>query len=119
MAFGGETRLSGSGPTSRARASRSGANTLALIAQHPWLGVGFGEFNFAWTLTPFPDRPIAFFDHTHNLLLQLGVELGVPLAAARARRCWATRSGRRCGNAIADGREPRRAAYAPSSAPPS
>ena len=56
------------------------SNTLALIAQHPWPGVGFGEFNFAWTLTPFPDRPVEFFDHTHNLPLHLAVELGVPLA---------------------------------------
>jgi O-antigen ligase len=43
------------------------ANTLDLIRAHPWAGVGFGEFNFAWTLTPFPGRPTAFFDHTHNL----------------------------------------------------
>jgi O-antigen ligase len=55
------------------------SNTLTLVAQNPWLGVGFGEFNFAWTLTPFPDRPIAFFDHTHNLPLHLLVELGIPL----------------------------------------
>ena len=33
------------------------SNALALIASHPWLGVGFGDFNFAWTLTPFPGRP--------------------------------------------------------------
>ncbi len=56
-------------------------NTLALIAMHPWAGVGWGEFNFAWTLTPFPGRPVAFFDHTHNLLLQLAVEIGIPLTA--------------------------------------
>jgi len=56
------------------------SNTMTLIAQHPWAGVGFGEFNFAWSLTPFPNRPVAFFDHTHNLPLQLAVELGVPLA---------------------------------------
>ena len=55
-------------------------DTLSLIAQHPWLGVGFGEFNFAWTLTPFPQRHPQFFDHTHNLPLQLAVELGLPLA---------------------------------------
>ena len=55
-------------------------DTLALIAQNPWLGVGFGEFNFAWTLTPFPDRATEFFDHTHNLALHLAVELGIPLA---------------------------------------
>ena len=54
---------------------------LALIHAQPWLGVGFGEFNFAWTLTPFPNRPTEFFDHTHNLPLQLAAELGLPLAA--------------------------------------
>lgn len=95
-AFGGETRL--------AEADLSGsrfaiwADTLALIRQQPWLGVGFGEFNLAWTLTPFPGRPVAFFDHTHNLPLQLAVELGVPAAllvlallAAALWRIW-TRS---------------------------
>jgi O-antigen ligase len=78
--FGGEARFSTAGDIS---SSRFGiwSNTLALIRADPWLGVGFGEFNFAWTLTPFPDRPIAFFDHSHNLPLQLAVELGVPLAA--------------------------------------
>ena len=57
-------------------------NTLDLIAVQPWGGVGFGEFNLAWTLTAFPNRPTAFFDHTHNLPLQLAVELGLPAAAA-------------------------------------
>jgi O-antigen ligase len=76
--FGGEVQLQKSDISS----SRFGiwANTLALIAAHPWTGVGFGEFNFAWSLNVFPGRPIAFFDHTHNLPLQLAVELGVPLA---------------------------------------
>ena len=79
-AFGGETRFSGKGDIS---SSRYGiwSNTLALIRMHPWAGVGFGEFNFAWTLTAFPGRPVAFFDHTHNLILQFAVELGLPLAA--------------------------------------
>ncbi len=77
--FGGETRFSVSGDISSSRFA-IWSNTLALIRAHPWLGVGFGEFNFAWTLTPFPDRPVAFFDHTHNLPLQFAVELGVPLA---------------------------------------
>lgn len=78
-AFGGETRLAEVDLSS----SRFGiwANTLGLIRQQPWGGVGFGEFNLAWTLTPFPGRPVAFFDHTHNLPLQLAVELGLPLAA--------------------------------------
>jgi O-antigen ligase len=55
-------------------------NTIEMIRQQPWLGVGWGEFNFAWTLTPFPHRPRAFFDHTHDLPLQFIVELGWPLA---------------------------------------
>lgn len=68
----GETDVSG---------SRFGiwSNTWALIKASPWAGVGFGEFNFAWTLSAFPDRPTAFFDHTHNIVLQLLVELGLPL----------------------------------------
>jgi O-antigen ligase len=76
--FGGEAQLHKADISS----SRFGiwSNTLALIAAHPWAGVGWGEFNFAWTLTPFPDRPVAFFDHTHNLPLQLAVEMGLPLA---------------------------------------
>ena len=76
-------------------------NALEMIRQQPWLGVGWGEFNFAWTLTPFPGRPIAFFDHTHDLPLQLIVELGLPLGllvlglmvwtlVLGARRAWAT-----------------------------
>jgi O-antigen ligase len=77
------------------------ANAIEMIRQQPWLGVGWGEFNFAWTLTPFPHRPVAFFDHTHDLPLQLAVELGVPGAALvlglllwalvqGATRAWAT-----------------------------
>lgn len=79
--FGGETRFTTQGDIS---SSRWGiwANTLQLIAMHPWVGVGFGDFNFAWTLTPFPGRPVAFFDHTHDLVLQFLVELGMPLGSA-------------------------------------
>jgi O-antigen ligase len=55
-------------------------NAVEMVRQQPLLGVGWGEFNFAWTLTPFPHRPTAFFDHTHDLPLQLVVELGIPLA---------------------------------------
>jgi O-antigen ligase len=77
-ALGASTRLGeGALSTSRWAVWR---DTLVLIARNPWTGVGFGEFNFAWTLTPFPERAVAFFDHTHNLPLQLLVELGVPLA---------------------------------------
>ena len=78
-------RASAAAATSRARASASGRTRSSLIASHPWLGVGFGDFNFAWTLTPFPGRPVAFFDHTHNLVLNFAVELGVPLARSCSR----------------------------------
>lgn len=57
-------------------------DTLTMLSREPWTGVGFGEFNLAWTLTELPQRPIAFFDHTHNLPLQLLVELGLPLGTA-------------------------------------
>lgn len=78
--FGGASRITDTagGPNSRLRIW---ANTLTLISQHPWLGIGLGEFNFAWSLTPFPHRPTAFFDHTHNLPLQFAVDLGLPLAS--------------------------------------
>jgi len=81
--FGGAARLRSETDIS---SSRFGiwSDTLGLIAQQPWLGVGWGEFNLAWSLTPFPHRPGAFFDHTHNLLLQWVVELGVPLATVVA-----------------------------------
>jgi len=101
--FGGAARLAESDISSSRFAIW--ANTLELIGRHPWAGVGFGEFNLAWTLTPFPGRPVAFFDHTHNLPLQLAVELGLPLAAAvmalllwalarGVRQAWATEGDR-------------------------
>jgi Virulence factor membrane-bound polymerase, C-terminal/O-Antigen ligase/Protein glycosylation ligase len=78
-ALGVVTRLGESDDISGARFA-IWRDTLALIAQNPWFGVGFGEFNFAWTLTTFADRNPQFFDHTHNLPLYLAVELGIPLA---------------------------------------
>jgi O-antigen ligase len=84
QAFGAEARMAGGGagggdsPNAR---PRIWANALTLIGQQPFTGVGFGEFNFAWSLSAFPGRPTAFFDHTHTLPLQLAVELGIPLTA--------------------------------------
>jgi hypothetical protein len=57
-------------------------DALALIAAQPIGGVGFGEFNLAWTLTPSPERSPQFFDHAHNLPLQLLAELGLPFGGA-------------------------------------
>ena len=78
-AEGGLSDLTAAGdsPNSRVNIAR---NALALLMAQPLAGVGFGEFNLAWTLTAFAGRPTAFFDHTHNLPLQLAVELGLPLA---------------------------------------
>jgi O-antigen ligase len=55
-------------------------NSISMIADQPWAGVGFGEFNLAWTLSKFDVRPRDFFDNSHNLVLHLAVELGIPLA---------------------------------------
>ncbi|HEY6512180.1 MAG TPA: Wzy polymerase domain-containing protein [Burkholderiaceae bacterium] len=81
QAFAGEARLSHGGDLSSSRFA-IWSNTLAMIRDQPWLGVGHGEFNFVWTLSEFARRPTAFFDHTHNLPLQLLVELGIPLGGA-------------------------------------
>ena len=106
--FGGQARLQETDISS----SRFGiwANTLALIARSPWTGVGFGEFNLAWSMTPFPGRPTAFFDHAHNLPLHLAAELGLPLAGAvLGLLCWASvarvagRPPRRRGRALRHG----------------
>lgn len=79
-AFRAASRLAeGAGSPTRLAILR---DAWALTLANPWLGVGWGEFNFAWSLTPFPTRPIAFFDHTHNLASQLAVELGLPWAGA-------------------------------------
>jgi len=79
-AFRGSSRLAeGAGSPSRLAILR---DAWALTLANPWLGVGWGEFNVAWSLTPFPTRPIAFFDHTHNIASQLAVELGLPWAGA-------------------------------------
>jgi O-antigen ligase len=77
--FGGAERLAESDLSSSRWAIFR--DTLRLIAAHPWAGVGFGEFNFAWSLSVLPDRPVAFFDHAHNLPLHLAAELGLPLAS--------------------------------------
>jgi len=75
-AVGVESRLAeGAGSPSRLAIL---ANSWALLKQSPWTGVGWGEFNLAWTMSEFPQRPVAFFDHCHNLPMQLAVELGLP-----------------------------------------
>lgn len=52
----------------------------ALIRAQPLLGVGWNNFNFAWTLSPGLPAGGHAFTHAHNLPLHLAVELGLPLA---------------------------------------
>jgi len=77
--FAAEARLNDGSDISSSR-FKIWSDTLELIRANPWFGVGWGEFNLAWTFTELPHRPVAFFDHTHNVLLQWAVELGLPLA---------------------------------------
>jgi hypothetical protein len=64
--------------------ARSGVflDSLQLAAQHPLAGVGWMEFPAAWSLSPLGDRGPRYYDHAHNLALNLAVELGLPLALA-------------------------------------
>ena len=77
-AFGAQSRVSDEGAGSPTRLAIL-KNAIGLLQRYPLTGAGWGDFNFAWTLTPFPDRPVAFFDLTHNLEMQLLVEMGLPL----------------------------------------
>lgn len=75
--FGGSERLHASDVSSSR--FKIWSNTFELLHRYPWGGVGIGEFNRAWTLELFSQaRPVAFFDHTHNIVLQLLAELGLP-----------------------------------------
>ncbi|MDE2592847.1 MAG: O-antigen ligase C-terminal domain-containing protein [Burkholderiales bacterium] len=86
VTFAAEARLHDKSDISSSR-FKIWANVIDLIRSHPWAGVGYGEFNLAWTFTPFPTRPIAFFDHTHNLALQWAVEFGLPITALMLSLC--------------------------------
>jgi len=57
-------------------------DTLQLIRDHPLGGVGWMEFQLAWSLSPLGDRGPRYFDHPHNIVMNLVVELGVPLGLA-------------------------------------
>jgi O-antigen ligase len=78
-AFGAQERLAEADLS--ASRFRIWSDSVRLIAANPLQGVGFGEFNFAWSLSVLPQRPPAFFDHAHNLFLHWAVELGLPVAS--------------------------------------
>jgi O-antigen ligase len=57
------------------------ANMLELIAQHPWVGWGWGDLKFAHFMQPYAgERFCEILDNAHNLPLHLAVELGLPAA---------------------------------------
>ena len=59
------------------------ANVLALIAQHPWLGWGWGETDFAHFMTGYSSlRFCDMLDNAHDFPLHLALEFGVPFAVA-------------------------------------
>jgi hypothetical protein len=57
------------------------SNVLALIAQHPWLGWGWGETDYAHFMTGYSSlRFCDMLDNAHDFPLHLALELGVPFA---------------------------------------
>ena len=59
------------------------ANVLALIAQHPWLGWGWGETDYAHFMTGYNTlRFCDMLDNAHDFPLHLALEFGVPFAVA-------------------------------------
>lgn len=57
-------------------------DAVQLIREQPLGGVGWMEFQAAWSLSPLGDRGPRYFDHAHNIVLNLVVELGLPLGLA-------------------------------------
>lgn len=74
-------RLGEGGGGTRSRLS-IWSDVMVLIGREPWTGVGWGNLSKAWALSEFPARYPVAFDHAHNIVLQLAVELGVPAALA-------------------------------------
>ena len=59
------------------------SNVLALITQHPWLGWGWGETDYAHFMTGYNTlRFCDMLDNAHDFPLHLALELGVPFAVA-------------------------------------
>lgn len=57
------------------------ANVLTLIAQHPWLGWGWGETDYAHFMKAYSSlRFCDMLDNAHDLPLHLALEFGVPFA---------------------------------------
>lgn len=58
-------------------------NVITMAAQHPWLGWGWGETDYAHFMTAYPSQRFCdMLDNAHNLPLHLALEFGVPFAIA-------------------------------------
>lgn len=56
-------------------------NVLTLVAQHPWLGWGWGETDFAHFMTGYSSmRFCDLMDNAHDFPLHLALEFGLPFA---------------------------------------
>ena len=92
LAWWAANSLLGSESTSLGLTQKSGAwtntsgrlqvweETLRMIRNSPFFGVGWGEYNFVWTLSEKAAGQTHYFGNAHNLPLQLGAELGLPFA---------------------------------------
>ncbi len=59
------------------------SNVLTMIAQHPWLGWGWGETDYAHFMTGYSSlRFCDMLDNAHDFPLHLALEFGVPYALA-------------------------------------
>ena len=59
------------------------SNVLTMIAQHPWLGWGWGETDYAHFMTGYSSmRFCDMLDNAHDFPLHLALEFGVPFAVA-------------------------------------
>ena len=65
-------------------------STLAMIEEHPWLGLGWGSYRFVYPEYDFfVQNPDVIIYHGHNTLLSLAAEIGIPGMICFA-MAWAT-----------------------------
>lgn len=86
------------------------AGMLAVVADHPFVGVGSGNAAYAYFMKDLPVRIDLNMQHAHNLPLQIAVQSGVVFCALwlllvgavlwRARAAWSTVEGRILGLAL-------------------
>jgi hypothetical protein len=55
-------------------------DSLNLLLQQPFFGVGVGQVRLSWLLAELPDKSNVVFDNAHNSLLNAALSVGIPLA---------------------------------------